>query len=394
MDYVTEQFNEQRLVPSRALKLPLCVVQQNADRHTPPELKNGVLYKIKVGDNLKAYREDDFSLLGKNASKSFIIGGFGYTNDTLLIENEAGESNICKIKQNTLEVVEEFDLGIIHSLYTFVGKHFYIVACQEKRSWLGNIKLARKNFNENKLAWQFKPADVIKAFSVTEDEDIVIVTDHSGGISALDIETGQVLWQKDVDTIGVLTEEEIEIKNQRGTGKITDNPHIYKDVLVMGYLYNYIIGLDIVTGEVKWKRKFDDSNVGRLTVNDKGVIYFLDAWQKQSPAILYTIDCLTGESIKELTVDREEITLNRGGEDFIDQFDSATYSDVTRAHFWGVTSPGLLYAINLETGQIDWHYDLGNGLPHVPMFICNNRLYVQTLTEQFIFEGQGGYIPD
>lgn len=385
MDYVTEQFNAQRVPPSRKLRLPLNAVQQNTDRLTPPKIKNGIIYKIKPRVSVNAYQEDNLSLTKTNEKKPFIIGVFGFTDNEMLVETK--EKAVEKVNLRSLDIVGELDLGIIQSSQAFFCKNFFIVEYQDERTYGEPIKLGRKNINENKLAWGFEPVHTIKSFSVTDDERKVIVGDYRGGISTLDIETGKVLWQKDVDTIKVLTEKEIEEKNKYGAGKISDNLHIYKDIIVMGYLFNYIIGLDVATGSVKWKRKFDDSNVGKLAADDKGRVYFLDAWHKRNPAILYTVDCLTGESIKELMLDHDEVSVN-------ENFSSATYSDVTSTHFWGVTSPGFLYAINLETGKIDWTYNLGNGLPHVPMFICNNRLYVQTLTEQFIFEGQGGYIPD
>jgi len=382
VDYVTEQFNARRLVPKRELQLPLSVVQQSKDKHTPPKIKDGVLYKIKPRSSFNAYLEENISLVKTNEAKPFIKGTFGYTESSILAETKEGE--IVEIDSTSLEINDKFDLGVLQSSLTIVCKGFYIVEYRDVRAHGEPIKIGRKNIHENQLAWGFEPVNTIKSFSVTEDERTVVVTDHRGGISSLDIETGNVLWQKDVDTSGILTDEEIEMKNQRGTGGIADNPHIYQDVLVMGYLFSYMIGLDMATGAVKWKKKSDGSNVGRLTVDDKGRIYYLGAWVRGNPVTLYTIDCLTGESIKETIVDHNEEDL----------FDSAVYSDVTSTHFWGVTGPGFLYAINLKTGTIDWTYNLGNGLPHVPMFICNNRLYVQTLTEQFIFEGQGGYIPD
>lgn len=147
-----------------------------------------------------------------------------------------------------------------------------------------------------------------------------------------------------------------------------------------------MVGIDLHTGKLKWRRKFIAEDLAYTTVSDDGRQYYLVHTSGSKETVLYEIDCMTGESINELQVELDDKTKKK--------FSSSVYSDVTDTHFWGVTSLGLLYAINLATGAMDWRYELKGALTGSPFFICNNRLYIVTHTEQFIFEGAGGYIVD
>jgi len=383
MDYITEEFNGMRIVPERKLELPLNIIYQSKDRYTSFKIYKGVLYRAKSRQSLHAYNERDLSLIATNETKPFIAGLFGFSNNTMLCPTKNGKT--CEIDTNNLNVLTELDLGVIFNSQTVVYHDFSLLTYRDDVTTRGHIKLGWKNNNENKLDWSFESDRVIKCFAINEDKSKVGLIETDGTITVLDALTGNTLWSKDVDNLGVLSTEELEWKTTRGLGAIANSLHIYRDQIICGYPYSYLISIDLLTGKLLWKRK-NNTETLRLTVTDKGFVYYVDNYytKSETPKLL-SVDCITGETSKEFELDIDEKTR--------ELFD-ASYSDVTTTHFWGASSKGFLYAINLKTGEIDWQYHLGFGMPGIPFFICNNRLYIRRVTEDFIFEGQGGYISD
>lgn len=380
MDYLTQNFTPERILPIRKLAFPL-VVHSNNEVLTQPVICGGNIYREKAGVCINVYEERDLTLKDSNDKKSVVKGVFGLNEKSMLSETKEGK--VCEFLSSDLSLLGEFDLGVIHTARTVSCKQFYILMCRENRSRSFPLKVGRKNVNDDTLLWSFAPNKSLSSFSVAEDKSLVIVTDSSGGIYALDIGTGEVQWQKDVQSLGALTLAELN-NSSLGNLSVFDNPHIYNDTIAMGYLFEYMVGIDLHSGELKWKRKFE-TEVSYTTVDIEGRQHYLSSNSRAST--LFIVDSETGESIREFTLDLKTEEIKR-------KFTSSVYSDVTTTHFWGVSGKGLLYAINLESGEIDWHYDLEGSLSHNPFFICNNRLYISTLTEQFIFEGQGGYVPD
>ena len=155
-------------------------------------------------------------------------------------------------------------------------------------------------------------------------------------------------------------------------------------MFVYGYVFEYLVGVEAATGELRWKRR-TTAEVSWTACDADGVIYYLAACQ--GPATLHGVDSHTGETVLEIPVDAESAGV-------VDTLTSSLYCDVTDTHFWGVSHQSLLYAINLESGAVDWAYDLEGNVTHNPMIICNNRLYVSTFGEQCVVEGRGGFEPE
>ena len=378
MNYLTQDYNPQRITPQHGLCFPLTVSSTN-EKFTQAIICNANVYKLKPRVNIHSEDESTFFLRNENTDNSYIKGIFGANSYSLL--SETTEGKVVELACDDLKMVGEFDLGVIHTANTISIDGFYILMCRKERSRSFPLQVARKNFKDDSLLWEFKPENVLSTFSVTEDKKFVVVGDSSGCIYLLDIDTGRVLWKQDVKSLGALTLAEL---NHRELPSLSlhDNLHIYKDTISLGYLFNYMVGIYLHTGELKWKKKID-YGVAYTTVDSNGRQYYLASHSQATT--LYVIDCETGESIKEFSIDLSD-------DEIKSKFSSSVYSDVTTTHFWGVSQAGLLYAINLETGGMDWHYDLDSALVHNPFFICNNRLYITTSTGQFIFEGQGGYI--
>jgi len=233
MDYNTDQFNGTRIVPERSLSLPLNVIYQSKEQFTPFDICDGKLYRCKARISLNVYREDDLSLIKKNEEKPFVAGMFGFSDNSMLsVARSDDEEKVYEIDRDNLQIISEFDLGIISSSKTINCKDFYIVMFREERSYGSDIKVGRKNKSENQLVWGFKPEKSINSFSVTEDEKQVVVNDSHGGITLLDIESGEVLWSKNVDNMGVLTDDELDAKNIRGLGAAARYMHIYKGCMM------------------------------------------------------------------------------------------------------------------------------------------------------------------
>jgi outer membrane protein assembly factor BamB len=378
MNYLTQNYNPQRITPKHSLRFPLSVSKIDG-KFTQPVICDGLIFMSKAKVNVHAKDESLFQLHNENNEYPYVKGIFGGNSNSFL--SEVTEGKIIELSCDNLQVLNEFDLGVTHSAKTISIGDFYILMYRKNRSRSFPLQVARKNFKDNSLLWQFQPENVISTFSVTEDNNFVVVADSKGTIYLLDINTGKVVWQQDVQSLGALTLAEL---NHRELPSLSlhDNLHIYKDTISLGYLFNYMVGIDLHTGELKWKKRID-YGVAYTTVDANGRQYYLASHSQAST--LYIVNCKTGESIKEFIIDLSD-------EEIKNKFSSSVYSDVTTTHFFGVSQTGLLYAINLETGVMDWHYDLDSALVHNPFFICNNRLYITTTAGQFIFEGQGGYL--
>ena len=242
--------------------------------------------------------------------------------------------------------------------------------------------IARRENDKCKSTWEFTPESAMHYFGA--DNDKLIIQESSGQIHALDINTGKIFWSRTIDEFNLLTPEE---KQRSLTADAKDYPHILGDVIVLGSKAGYLIAVNLQNGELLWKHNLVGGSAFPAVTEDGKVYKFADFYAGTSVTV---IDAYTGDVIKQLDVKKQAEDLG-----IYDLLSSQSYCDVTDTHFWGTTLKGLLFAVNLETGNIDFHHVLGDTIPiGDPFVICNNRLYMATMNHLITFEGEGGYMPD
>jgi outer membrane protein assembly factor BamB len=141
-----------------------------------------------------------------------------------------------------------------------------------------------------------------------------------------------------------------------------------------------------------------------LAVTESGKVYRIESVdvvcgydQHCHRLFLIELEAATGRLLQRLEVKAPEGDLQKH---IIDPFEKEISfgrerpCDVTETHYLTSFDGGLIMAINLKTGIVDWHTTLPTGMPTSTFFVLNNRFYVSTGMSSYIFEGEGGYIPD
>ncbi len=387
MDYVTDSFTPERLLPNRKLALPLRRNLKNKEHQSWPTLLGGKLYTQKTYKNISCWDEKTLEILFVNDSERFIYGQFSVSNSSFLIgiEKDCGKM-ICRVSTKTLDILNGFDIKILASSKSIANERYELLYCRfdgEEDGQRPPISLARVDRASSKVVWSFHPKRVVTGHAST-NEFVVLHDDKE--ITALDLNNGEVLWQRPITDYDFLPQRGIQDKGV----------FIFNDIVVIAIAAHEYIGLDIKSGDLLWKTERGFG--GYACVNSDGFLYRINHDFDDNSYWLWQINCRTGEIEKKLQLDLEQFSNDVGAR--------ACYTsrvDVTQTHFWLGTGKGLLIAVNLETGDIDWHQNLGCTIER--LVICNNRLYTATqdlsqlhlnklISEMFIFDGVGGYIPD
>jgi outer membrane protein assembly factor BamB len=220
---------------------------------------------------------------------------------------------------------------------------------------------------------------------LTNDESVTCAVDVTSNrivsvgdgfvVSCLDLNSGAVCWQR----------RPVELGLSWGVSyagmRVNVYPHLFQGMVIVTMPGQKIVALALSDGGLAWQwsaASDADPYSYHPCVTEDGEIFHI------ADGSLYRIEAVTGEGEE---VGR--ITLNGGAPGFEVH---AAFCDVTTTHVWGVTHLGVLYAVNRETAVIDWLTDLGAqySLGH-PFVLCNNRIYIETIEDQFVIHGGGGY---
>ena len=382
MNYLTVFFNERRIVPVRNLRIPLHQINNEARTSPLPLIYEGALYTADKQNGLRARDEQTFEIESAADIEFQRAGIFAAGSAGMCVRSASG--NFHRVTWDTLDSVEICaDAPYFWNGHdTFSRAEFSILDSKEGEGLRAPKYITRKEFGNCDYTWRFRPDVPRSGFGA--NDDFVVVQDVNGKIYVLDIVTGEVIWNKSTEELGVLTPEEINTKNK---GVAKDYPHIWGDVIVLGSHFGYLLGVGLETGELIWKCQIE-GNAGYPCVTEDGKVYKFTNFRTRKNLLI--LDAATGETIQEwdLSGAAEKLGIS-------DILSYQSYGDVTETHFWGTTTHGLLFAVNLATGEIDWHQNLGETIPYGdPFIICNNRLYMTTMNQLITFEGAGGYIKD
>lgn len=374
MAYITENYAPDRLTPLHSLKLPLSKIGME-EMLTVPSIAEGMVYFVQPAKSIRCYSEENFVEVHRSSNLS-PIKGINFTSFGLMTDLADGTS--CIADAETLNENTKLAAGVEFNK-TNVWTHSGLLVNRYEGE---ELMLSLLDNRTGAVLWDFSPHEFMSGFAVISDR--VIITDSIGGIYCIKLETGDVFWKHDVQSIGVLTRTELQ-SDLLGLLSVRDNPHLFGNTIALAYLYDYLIGIDLLNGKLKWKHKFD-TNTSYITVTVDGLLYFFSRRTNIQGPVIHVIDTESGDY-----VNRTALSLDL---EFDEQISKCVYTDVTDTHFWCFSGDGVLLAINLESGALDWSVDLGKRASHNPIFISNNRLYIATADELIVMEGEGGYLPD
>lgn len=374
MAYLTENYMADRLTPLHNLKLPLSKIGMD-EMLTVPSIADGRVYFVQPAKHVRCVSEENF--VEQNRSSGLNpIKGINYSPFGLMTDLVGGAS--CLVDSDTLEEKVELASGVEFDKTNAWTPSGLLVNRYESEKLL----LSLLNSRNGAVQWDFSPREVMSGYAVISDR--VVILDSVGGVYCINLDTGDILWEHDVQSIGVLTDTELKT-DYLGMLSVSDNPHVIGNTITFGYLYDYLIGIDLSNGKLKWKHKVD-TNTSYTTVTAEGVLYYFSPRTNVDDPVIHVINSESGEYANRMVLSL--------GLELNEKISKCVYTDVTTTHFWCFCGDGFLAAINLETGTLDWSTDLEKRASHNPILISNNRLYIATADELVVMEGDGGYLPD
>ena len=359
-------FSVERIVPERSLTLPLTRKAEYPKTTALPFIMDGKLINAALDEGVYCLDENSFSNTDWIYKDEGIDAGvFCCGKESVLGCRFEDNANI-RIDLKTRESRVFVNSPYSRTDYSLSYNDRYLL--YKKGGGIAAVK-----YLDFEYLWSFKsPTAAPQRYAIDQAQHRVIVLDSDSNMACLDFEDGRVIWSKTADELGVLDLEH----NLIGSSSA---PHIYGNVIIAGSTNLYIIGVNINDGELLWKTRLKgDANYPCVTTDGK--IY------KVSGNYYTELDAESGEIETEQELRPPNLDANRN----IDL--GSAFCDVTTTHVWGITTQGLLYAVNKETAQIDWHDVLGSPFQlGASIIICNNRLYIKTLNSVLIYEGEGCY---
>lgn len=369
MTYTTQDYSATRVTPKHELSLPLSKVGMDA-KYPLPAIAEGKVYLVNVGKSISVLDDHDLSIQISNEILE-PIKGVTVMSESIFIENDDGKAYL--LDSESLEVKRELPNGIcFDKSSTCIDGIFYALR-KKGDGILAPTVLAALSCEDSQVLWEFDSQGNMFGFAVSNNH--IICADFEGSLYCLAASTGKVIWDKSVADLGVLTTEELE---SSGGLMLSDYPRIHDGTVSIAYIFNYVIGLDVHSGDLKWKHKFEDG-VPYTTVTESGLLYVYMPHNRSHGSMIRIICSNSGSVQKEIQV--------KNNADHTECHHGIMYTDVTDSHFWTQSYQGLT-AINFQTGHIDWEYELKDPATDNPFFVSNGRLYVATRNELSVFQSK------
>lgn len=224
--------------------------------------------------------------------------------------------------------------------------------------------------------WSFKGLSNIRNVAVSRELHRVVVYGLDRSIACLRLEDGGIIWHRRAAEIGAL--DKVLEKEVFQSGILGSYPHIFGDVIVCGSMGANLVGVDIKKGKLLWKQEVPGTSMNPC-VDERGRVFVV------SKDTLFVLDVLKGRLLDKKVLPQPD---NSGDYFILDSHDC----DITDTHLIVGTRQALLYAVNLDTGNIDWHQKLPGRALEGPV-VVNNRVYARG-QKLYVFEGANGYVPD
>jgi outer membrane protein assembly factor BamB len=419
MNYLVNEFSSDRILPRRKLQLPLRLI---GDRRAYQFVNGfGIEYTSKSG--IEIFDEQtlmDFLLIPELKG---IYGAHGFTKTKYLVTDNEGNLSVYHYNNpSPIDFIESSGLyGLMGETHWIDDMHTVHMHGTEgyRRGVQGDKGICLFDWNKHEIVWKSKP-EAKFGFGHAIGGGKLIYQDQSsdgkGIVYCLDINTGKESWRKHPLEMLALSDEERDFYNRGIIGAVFGNPRIFENLVIIGMYFHMIIALDIESGDKVWEYRLtsDRERNGKplhymstpygAAVTETGKVYRLESadfncgYDKRCHLLfLIELDARTGKLLRRLEIkapegDLHEHIIESYEKDF--DFGRETYCDITETHYFTCFGSGPILAINLKTGIVDWHITLPTGSVRGQLLVLNNRLYTSSGRVHYIFEGEGGYIPD
>jgi len=374
--------SERRQVSLDTIHLPLSLKQEHTGDGmvASPLVQNGICIIETAQRRLVCLDNQTFTPLWETKSQEW--ASVPVADENRLYIKNFSTSQLVTIDLHTGERVKtEDNIGNIDQ-FIVDGRIYYLC-------YLANDncdKVICKNCNSHETIWEYVIDNEFYPDTFSGNASYICIKNEQGSVITLDVLTGKLRWLANPISIGIFkNQHEIDqlanddadftLKNLKYTSGYAT---IYDNIFVTPNLNNYLVGLDLINGHTLWKvRSKITHNFTRQAYSNE--IYamgngYIESW-----------DMLTGEQTRCIKIDVGEY------EDKVTPF--AWRFTVSETHIYA-TIPNFFYAVNKESGKVDWMYEPDKQVTESDQpYIANGRIYFRTLSGMYVFEGRDGYIP-
>ena len=218
---------------------------------------------------------------------------------------------------------------------------------------------------------------VMQRHAISRFHQTIVLVDKARSFYSWDAYTGEVRFRKTAEELGIA---ELNVNALGQTAPLTGKVHIYDNLAIHGGVGAHMVAVDIFTGELCWCVDLGGGGRGSVVTED-GVVCAVTG------GTYYELDACTGAIAKALPVpEPEDMDVLGIG---------AISADVTTTHYWGAADRGALYAVNRETGEIDWWWqDPEWGDAHFDVVVWDGALFAYGVSldgkqRTYVFEPEG-----
>ena len=261
--------------------------------------------------------------------------------------------------------------------------------------------------------WEFAAKQLIE-FPPALVDDRLFVVNKTGEVYGLDTDTGKVVWSRNLGndvtgpayadgtlylaqlggTVAALDPESGKPKwTFKAQGKLESSPLIADGRVHFGDDSGYLYALDAASGKLGWRTRLGTDIKASPSFND-GTLYVGDY-----EGTVHAVDAATGRS----RWSTDTTKLPPGGEGGFYSSPAVAFDRVFEAR-----DDGTVYALDLETGKLDWHFATSNSIygspaaaqvpgtpPSIYIGSYNHRLYAldaESGEKRWVYD-VGGQVP-
>lgn len=309
-----------------------------------PFINKDSLYIASFDGTLVSYNLTDGKEKWEIDTGHQIVAGVSGNNDYVYVVSVNG--TLLSYSQNTGELVWHQDLSSeVLSLPLAVGN--FIVT----RAIDGEV--SAREANTGNLVWQYYLTEADLSIRGNADllllDKFVLTTSSNGGLTLLDIETGDSM----ISTIVSVGKGKTHVER---ISDLTATPSINENLLYLSSYRNETVAIDLQSGQIVWKSPhystqdiFSD-NINVYLIDKNSIIYALD---KRSGAVTWKSDALEGRQLSPLSGNGRLIV--------------------------SVDFEGTVVALSNTTGEVLGYDNVGGGRTFIaPIFIAENRFITYT----------------
>lgn len=350
--------------------------------------KSGFLYCSVINEGFVVYDE---RLLGKVFLEGSLLGIIGELAGNVLIHTDYGEYRLYNPQGRSLATVlceTPFTYGYVNQAIDSSSLFLMGIEKFDSNSLFARMNAKTSLYKYTKNSFELDWVRELETTSIGQvildkDNDVYFLIDNEKIFTCHGLQTEELNWKADISDV------------IRPSCILEVHPALVGDLIVLIYK-GLTLAISTKDGSIVWQREGATASWGLISTDHK--VYQLETSLSDSTRSIITVDAISGELLSSYP-----LFVKDGSGVCIDlAFHNPLHWAITSTHIFIGWSHGLLTAINPDTGEIEWHADLGgeNQDPIVSdIVISNNRLYCRTtssgienrVSKSWVFEGEGGF---